>query len=131
MVVVTMSMDEMAALVRRAMEAEDVAAFTELLDPNVTWGAPGARNPSCKNRSQVLTWYERGRDAGVRGSVHEVEVLGDRLLVSLSVRGTGNAQERGGSALRFQVLTVRSGRIVDIVGFDDKAEARSYHRSNA
>ncbi len=122
----TMGMDEIAALVRSALAAEDLSAFTDLLDPAVTWGTPGTRTPSCKNRTQVLAWYQRGRDAGVRGSVYEVEVLGDRLLVSMSLRGTENARERGGAALRFQVLTVRSGRVVDIVGFDDKTEALSY-----
>ena len=122
----TEGIDEVAGLVRNALAAEDLSAFTELLDPGVTWGAPGARNPSCKNRDQVLAWYQRGRDAGVRGSVYDVEVLGDRLLVSMSVRGTDNASDRGGAALRFQVLTVRSGKVVDIVGFDDKSEALSY-----
>jgi ketosteroid isomerase-like protein len=123
---VTQRMDEIAAVVRTAMASEDLSAFTELLDPDVTWGPPGAREPGCKNRSQVLVWYQRGREAGVRASVYDVEVLGDRLLVSMSVRGTEGARERGGTALRFQVLTVKSGRIVEIVGFDDKAEALSY-----
>jgi hypothetical protein len=122
----TKGMDEIAVLVRNALAAEDESAFAELLDPAVTWGAPGARNPSCKNRSQVLSWYQRGRDAGVQGSVYDVEVLGDRLLVSMSVRGTENARERGGAALRFQVLTVQNGKVVDIVGFDDKTEALAY-----
>ena len=122
----TKGMDEIAALVRNALTGEDLSAFSELLDQDVTWGAPGARNPSCKNRKQVLAWYQRGRDAGVRGSVYDVEVLGDRLLVSMSVRGTENARERGGAALRFQVLTVRSGKVVDIVGFDDRTEALSF-----
>src|SRR5579872_5896401 len=122
----TMGADEMAALVRSALAAEDLAAFAELLDPAVTWGAPGARNPTCKNRNQVMAWYQRGRDAGVRGSIDDVEILGDRLLVSMSVRGTENARERGGAALRFQVLTIRNGKVVDIVGFDDKTEALSY-----
>ena len=122
----TTSMDDMAVLVRQALAAEDLPSFAELLDPAVTWGAPGSRNPSCKNRNQVLAWYQRGRDAGIRGSVFDVEVLGDRLLVSMSVRGTENANERGGAALRFQVLTVRSGKVVDIVGFDDKTEALAY-----
>src|SRR5580692_7702317 len=121
----TKGMDEIAVLVRNALAAEDLSAFTELLDPAVTWGAPGSRNPSCKNRNQVLAWYQRGRDAGVQGSAYDVEVLGDRLLVSMSVRGTEGARERGGAALRFQVLTVRSGKVVDIVGFDDKTEALS------
>ena len=122
----TKGMDEIAMLVRNALAAEDLSAFAELLDPAVTWRAPGARNPSCKTRNQVLAWYQRGRDAGVRGSVHDVEILSDRLLVSMSVRGTENARERGGAALRFQVLTVRRGKVVDIVGFDDKTEALSY-----
>ena len=122
----TMGMDEIAVLVRKALATEDLSAFTELLDPAVTWGAPGARNPSCKNRNQVRAWYQRGRDAGVRGSVYDVEVLGDRLLVTMSVRGTENANERGGAALRYQLLTVRRGKVVDIVGFDDKTEALSY-----
>ena len=119
-------MDEVAVLVRQALAAEDVSPFTELLDPDVTWGAPGAHNPTCQNRNQVLAWYQRGRDAGVRGSVHDIEVYGDRLLVSMSVTGAENADELGGEVLRFQVFTIRSGRIAEIVGFDDKAEALSY-----
>jgi SnoaL-like domain len=116
-------MEEIAALVRKAMASEDVAAFAELLGSEVTWGPPGARNRICKNRNEVLAWYEKGRDAGVRGSVYDVQVLGDRLLVSMSVTGTDEARKRGGTALRFQVLTVRHGRIVDIVGFEDKVDA--------
>jgi len=108
-------MDQLVAQVRKALAAEDVSALADLLDPNVTWGAPGARYPTCKNRSQVLSWYERGREAGVRGSAFDVEVLGHQLLVSMNVRGTEGARERGGTALRFQILTVREGRIVDIV----------------
>ena len=53
----------------------------------------------------------------------DVEVIADRLLVSMSVRRTQSARERGAAALRYQVLTVRNGKIVDIVGFDDKVEA--------
>jgi ketosteroid isomerase-like protein len=119
-------MDELAEQVKQALVAEDVSAFAELLDPDVTWGAPGARHPTCQNRNQVLRWYQRAQEAGVRGSVFDIDVVGDRLLVSLSVQGTEGARERGGAALRFQVLTVRDGRIVDIVGFDEKAEALSH-----
>ncbi len=120
------TIEALAEQVRKALMSEDLSAYSELLDPDVRWGAPGARNPSCNNRNQVLAWYQRGKEAGVRGSVYGVEVRGDRLLVSMSMRGTESARERGGAALRFQVLTVRDGRIVDIVGFDDKAEALSH-----
>jgi ketosteroid isomerase-like protein len=118
-------MDQLAGQVRSAMAAEDLSAFADLLHPDVTWGAPGA-NPTCRNRNQVLTWYQRGREAGVRGSVFDVEIIGDRLLISMSVRGTEEARERGGTALRYQVLTVRNGKVVDIVGFEDRADALAY-----
>ncbi len=121
-------MDELAEQVRKALVAEDFTAFAELLDPDVTWGAPGARNPTCKNRNQVLSWYRQAQERGVRGSVFDVDVFGHQLLVSLSVRGTEGARERGGTSLRFQVLTVRDGRILEIAGFDEKAEALSYAR---
>lgn len=119
-------MNEVADRVRKAMAASDMSAFAELLDPEVTWGAPGSRNPTCKDRKQVLRWYQRAQESGVRGNVFDVEVLGDRLLISLTVQGTEGARERGGTALRFQVFTVRDGRIVDIAGFDDKSEAFQY-----
>jgi SnoaL-like domain len=102
-------MDELAEKVRKALAAEDVSAFAELLGPHVTWGAPGAPNPTCKNRNQVLSWYQRAQEGGVRGSVFHIDVRGDRLLVSLSAQGTGGARQRGGTTLRFQVLTVRDG----------------------
>ena len=117
------SMDELAALVGVALEGGDLSSFAALLDPDVTWGAPGARRPSCRNRDQVLAWYEKGREAGVRARVNDVNVHGDKILVSLVVGGSPAGQERGGEALRWQVLTVRRGRVVDIVGFDDRNDA--------
>ena len=122
------TIDDVARQVRKALVSADLAGFSDLLDSDVTWGAPGARTPSCRNRNQVLSWYRRSQEAGVRASVLDIEVIDDRLLVSLSVQGSGDAGERGGTALRFQVLTVRDGRIVDIVGFDDKADALAHLR---
>ncbi len=119
----TDAMQEMARQMRIALEANDPSAFGHLLDPDVHWGAPGARRSACNNRDQVLTWYRRATEAGMQGQVSDVVVFGDRLLVSLTVRGTDEAKRRGGAALRWQVLTVRRGRVVDIVGFDDKNDA--------
>jgi ketosteroid isomerase-like protein len=117
------TMERVARDVRVALEQADLSAFKELLDPNVTWGAPDARRPTCRSRDQVLSWYQRAREAGGRARVSSVAVHGDHLLVSLAVSGARRATAQGGSALRWQVLTVRSGRIVDIVGFDDRMDA--------
>jgi hypothetical protein len=124
-------MEELAQQVQIALAASDLSAFTELLDPQVTWGAPGARNPTCQNRSQVLAWYQRGRASGTRAQVSDVVVMGDRLLVSLTLQGTDAAKERGGAELRWQVLTVSGGRIIDIVGFDDRTEAIAHVDASA
>ena len=117
------AMEVIAQQVRIALEAADLSSFSDLLDPDVHWGPPDARRPTCKNRDQVLAWYERGKESGTRARVTEVVVLGDRLLVGLTVRGRQAPRERGGAALRWQVLTVQGGRVVDIVGFDDRRDA--------
>ena len=61
----------------------------------------------------------------MRAAVSDVGVHGDRILVSMTVRGSGEADARGGAALRWQVLTVRGGRVAEIVGFDDHDDARA------
>ena len=111
---------EVAERVKAALQNADLDAFTELLDPNVQWGAPDDDTPSCQNRKQVLSWYQRGRDAGVRADVVEVVAAEDQLLVGLQVRGrSGDA----GAVERWQVMTIRAGRVVDIRAFDDRTEA--------
>jgi ketosteroid isomerase-like protein len=119
--------DELAGRVRTALESADLTAIRDLLDPNVRWGAPDDPAPSCQNRDQVLAWYQRGREAGVRAQVTDMVVEDNKILVGLTVIGTGGALsgEQGGPADRWQVLTVRGGRVVDIRGFDDREEARS------
>jgi len=120
------SPDSVAGIARQlriALESADLTEFSHLLDPQVRWGSPGDPSPSCQSRQQVLAWYERGRDAGMRASVADLEIVGGRILVELVFTGTNGARERGGRARRWQVYTVRDGRIVDIVGFDLRGEA--------
>ena len=115
---------DMAELVRAAIESPDLAAYGDLLDPDVRWGAPDDPTPSCQNRGQVLAWYARGREAGVRAQVTEVTVAGDKMLVGLTVTGgVEGGTVDGGAVERWQVLTVRGGRVADIRAYDDRNEA--------
>ena len=116
-------MESLAQQVGAALSSADLSAYSDLLDPNVRWGAPDAPSPTCKNRAQVLAWYQRGRESGTRAEVTETVVHGDTILVGLTVRGPRAADAPDGAALRWQVLTVGGGRIVDIIGFDDRSEA--------
>jgi ketosteroid isomerase-like protein len=115
-------MEEIAQKVRIAMETRDLASYCELLDPDVRWGAPDAKSPTCKNRQQVLAWYEQGLSRGTRAQVTEIIAIGSHLLVGMLVSGNTTA-DPGEQTERWQVLTIRNGRVVDIVGFEDRSSA--------
>ncbi|MCU1494937.1 MAG: nuclear transport factor 2 family protein [Acidimicrobiaceae bacterium] len=87
------------------------------------WGAADASPPTCRTREQVLAWYQSGRDAGVRAQVCEIVVLGDRIVIGLSVVGYRDGDGNGDDRERWQVLTVRACRVIDIVGFDERSDA--------
>ncbi len=112
-----------AAQVAAALQAADLTVLGGLLDPEVRWGPPGDPEPPCQSRDQVLSWYRRGRDAGTRATVTETVVSGDRILVGMRVTGrpAGN-----GPHDRWQVLTVRGGRVAEIAGFDDRIHAAEW-----
>lgn len=124
--------------VKAALESADLGAIGALLDPNVRWGSPDDPAQSCQNRAQVLSWYQRGRDTGLRAVVTETTVHGDKILVGLQVTGRPEAagpvpagpvparpvaSDPVAQASRWQVLTVGGQRVVEICGFDDREEA--------
>jgi len=112
--------------VRLALESGDLDAIRDLLDPGARWGAPeGPYDADCQNRDQVVAWWASARAAGARAVVTEVTAGAGTLLVGLEVTGTPAAREEGGAVQRWQVLTLRGGRIADIRGFEDRAAAAS------
>ena len=118
--------DYLASQIVTALESADLSAFSDLLDHAVRWGAPGDPAPPCQSREQVLAWYRRGRSAGARASVTEIVVSGDQILVGMTVTGRSSGDSESGAEDRWQVLTVRDGRVTDIVGFDDRDEAAAW-----
>lgn len=120
------SMTRLADRVRAAFDSADLTAIADLLAPDVRWGPPGDPSPPCQSRRQVLAWYERAKETGMRARVAGVTVLGDRLLVELAVRDTRASPAPRDESARWQLLTIRDGRIADIVGFDTERDARSY-----
>jgi SnoaL-like domain len=114
----------LAGRVRAALESGDLDAIGELLDPGARWGAPdGPGDSDCRSSGQVLAWWARARAAGAGAVLTEVSTGAGALLVGLEVTGTQAAREAGGTAQRWQVLTVHGDRIVDIRGFDNRADA--------
>ncbi len=103
-----------AGRVRRALDAADLDEFAALLSPDVQWGAPGDPTPPCRNRNQVLRWYAKGRAAGRRATVTEVEVHGNALLVGVTLE---DGEER------WQVMRVGPQGVNDIRGYEDRPSA--------
>ena len=114
----------LAGRVRSALESGDLDGIRDLLDPGARWGAPeGPSDADCRNRDQVIAWWAGARATDARAVVTEVTAGPGTLLVGLDVTGTPAAREAGGTARRWQVLTVSGDRITDIRGFDDRAIA--------
>jgi hypothetical protein len=109
-----MTAASIADRVRAALDAADLDQMATLLSADVHWGAPDDPTPPCRNRRQVLRWYEEGRAAGRRGTVTDVEVHGNALLVGLRL-DTGDE--------RWQVMRVGPDGVNDIRGFEDRAAA--------
>jgi hypothetical protein len=119
----TTAIDRLAEQIHLALQSADLDAYRELLDPDVSWGPPDDQVSGCHNRSEVLAWYRRGRDSGVRAEVVETVVSKDKILVGLKVRGSSGEADGGGESDRWQVLTVVNGRVKDIRGFESRDEA--------
>ncbi|MGP8058606.1 MAG: nuclear transport factor 2 family protein [Acidimicrobiales bacterium] len=117
-------MKQIAGQVQAALQTADLIAYRELLDPNVTWGAPDDHESGCRNRDQVLAWYRRGRAKGVRANVTETVVHKDKILVGLTILDA-QSSDSDDQNQRWQILTVKDGLIVDIRGFEERATAVS------
>ena len=102
----------LAERVRSALESGDLDAIRDLLGHGARWGAPeGPGDADCRNRDQIIAWWASARAAGARAVVTEVTAGSGTLLVGLDVSGTPAAREAGGTARRWQVLTVKGDRI--------------------
>ncbi len=113
---------DLADRVRRALETADLGAMRRLLAPDATWGPPDHPEWGCQNRDEVLAWFQHGRDGGGRARVIDVAAGPDTLLVGIEVTGFPRAGQDG-PVERWQVMTVRHGRVRDIRGFDNRADA--------
>lgn len=110
-----------AEKLRVALNEADLDAFAQLLDPQVRWGAPGDPAPPCQSRQQVLDWYRRGLALGRRARVQEVLTSGDKVFLELLATEPDATVES--EQLRWQVLTIARGRVVDIRGYGLRSEA--------
>lgn len=119
-------MEMLATEIRRAMESADLDVMGELLTPDARWGAPEQDVPTCRNATQILSWYEMARDNGMRANVIETVIIANHVVVGFKVLATRDATPSAGDALRWQVLSVRDGRVAEIRGYETRREATEF-----
>jgi ketosteroid isomerase-like protein len=117
-------------LVRRGLEAFARAQWEEsvqAMDPSVEWhdspDLPGAQ--IYKGREGVLAQW-RGMSEALEDFTVEAERFfdaGDLVVVFLRSRGRGRASGIPVSRELAQVYTVKNGRVVQVIGYDDRAKA--------
>jgi ketosteroid isomerase-like protein len=111
-----------AARLRAVLEAGDLSAFGALLDDNVRWGGPEDTPETCHTRTEVLNRLRQQREAGVEMQVLEVTAGHDGVVAGFQIK----QPVQGGFVrefTRYQVLEVRSERIVTISGYPTREEA--------
>lgn len=116
-------LESLAGMVRTALQSPDLDSFRDLLAVDVHWGPPDDDSASCHTRADMLAWWRRAAAAGVRATVTEVVPGKDALLVGLAVTGRDAAGKAGDPDMRWQVLTVRDGLVVDVRGYEERATA--------
>jgi ketosteroid isomerase-like protein len=119
----TPTAEEIGERVRAALNAADLSVVQDLLDADVQWGPPGDQDSGCHNRVEVLEWFQRALQSGVRAQVSELVVKDGKLLIGLRIRGRAAGPDQDE---RWQVMTLRAGRIVDIRGFEERTAAAAF-----
>jgi ketosteroid isomerase-like protein len=122
-------MKMLATRVREAMQSADLGAMSELLAPDARWGAPEQTVPTCRNAQEILSWFEVARDNGVRADVTAADVVGERIVVALKIHANPSTAKRSKEQVRWQVMSVRDGRVSEIRGYEKRRDATAFATS--
>lgn len=104
-----------------AIARGDFDAISEFLDPDVKWHG-GSPADGCQNRKQTLAWMRSRpqRGAGRMPELVDVVEAGDRVVVILQPpAGADDPRPRQTANLS----TFRDGKVVEMVHYDDAADA--------
>lgn len=111
-------------LVRAAWAAVgrgDVDELHVLLDPHVRWYGVGDPDGGCLNRDQALAYIKRELDAGVTAFATDIRDAGAHVLATVQAHDPHEPdapREPHG-----ELVTVRDGKIVEIVVYPEVASA--------
>ena len=112
-----------AELARSGWEAAlrgDLDVVAAMLDPDVKWhGGDPAAAGSCQNRDQAVTFMGRAAAGRPLPELVDVRDAGDKVVVILRRKATDGGQPQ----LVANLTYFRDGRVVEMVHYEDPAEA--------
>lgn len=106
-----------------AMSRGDLEALAELLDPEVKWhGGNPDDEYACHNRQQALAWMRRrpARRAGPLPELIDVVEAGDRVVLIMQPAPSAEDPQPQRTA---NLTTIRDGKVVEMVHYEDAADA--------
>jgi hypothetical protein len=109
-------MSEVAHHLEAAFRDSDLELLGSLLHPDVHWSG-------CHNKSQALDWYRSFQAEGTVATVNSVEVVGDAVVLGLSVFRRAEGARSAPRQELYQVFTVDGSEVVDIRAYPDRASA--------
>lgn len=118
--------DTNTELARRGFEAVahgDFDAIAELLDPDVKWHG-GDPADGCQNREQALRWMQSGPRRRQAPLPELVDVVGAGERVVAIMQPAPSAEDPAPQRTA-NLATFRNGKVIEMVHYDDAAEALS------
>jgi hypothetical protein len=113
-------MATVAARLRNALNARDMAAFRALIAEDAQWGEGGPDDArACHNRNEIIATYKRLLAQGVRGTVTETTTGPGGVACLVEIDWPDDAPNRRGPTL-YQVFLVSDGLVTRIQGHDDR-----------
>jgi hypothetical protein len=111
-------LSEVARHLEAAFSDSDLELLGSLLHPDVHWSG-------CQNKAQALDWFRGFQAEGTVATVNSVEVVGDAVVLGLSVfrRAEGALPARPQEL--YLVFTIDGSEVVDIRAYPERASALS------
>ncbi|HEY3871998.1 MAG TPA: hypothetical protein VGM10_26785 [Actinocrinis sp.] len=109
-----------------ALETGDAHLMEPLSDPAVRWGGEEETEETCHSRGDVLTWYRRLYDSGVRVEVTGVVVRDGSVVLSMAITGSKAGPSGRLPDLVHQVFHLEAGLGIDIRGYAQREDALAW-----
>jgi len=120
------SSQDVADQLTAALETGDAHLMEPLLDPAARWGGEQETEETCHSRGDVLTWYRRLYDSGVRVEVTDIVVRERSVVLSMALTGSKTGPRGQLPDLVHQVFHLEAGLVIDIRGYPQREDALAW-----